>query len=67
MYPTMYEAEFQSRRKLPTVDWPAFGEDLKTLSDKAFPDLEVAARECLAVTQFLWPVGSPAVFQCQTD
>ena len=44
----MYEAEFHSRRKRPTEDWAAFGEDLKTLSDKAFPDLEVAAREgCL--------------------
>ena len=49
----MYEAEFHSRRKRPTEDWAAFGEDLKTLSDKAFPDLEVAARERLAVTQFL--------------
>ena len=49
----LYEAEFQTRRKQPSEDWASFGEDVKALADKAFPELEEAARERLAVGQFL--------------
>ena len=45
----LYEAEFQTRRKQPSEDWASFGEDVKALADKAFPELEEAARERLAV------------------
>ena len=31
-------------------DWAAFGEDLKLLTDKAYPDLTDDAREQLALT-----------------
>lgn len=49
----LYEAEFQSRRKRPGEDWPSFGEDLKSLAIKAFPDLNEAAKERLAVSNYL--------------
>ena len=37
---------------MPTEDWPIFADDLKTLADKAFPDLSENARERLAVDRF---------------
>ena len=58
----LYAAEFQNRRKRPTEDWAAFGEDLKTLVDKAYPQLEEAARECLAVNHFLGQLDSQLAF-----
>ena len=42
----LYAAEFHVR---PSEDWASFGEDLKSLIDKAFPDMEATARERLAV------------------
>ncbi len=58
----LYEAEFQARRKQPTEDWAAFGEDLKTLADKAFPELEEAAKEHLAVSHFLTQLDAQLAF-----
>ena len=49
----LYEAEFHVRRKRPTEDWASFGEDVKSLADKAFPDLDEKARDRLAVNHFL--------------
>ena len=36
---SLYAAEFQASCKLSTEDWATFADDLKTLADKAFPDL----------------------------
>ena len=49
----LYEAEFQSRRKRPGEDWASFGEDMKSLAIKAFLDLNEAAKEQLAVSNYL--------------
>ena len=56
---SLYAAEFQARCKLSTEDWATFADDLKTLADKAFPDLEAAAREKLAVDRFLGQISEP--------
>ena len=44
---------------MPTEDWPTFADDLKTLADKAFPNLSEDARERLAVDRFLSQVEDP--------
>ena len=56
----LYAAEFHARQKQPTEDWPSFGEDLKNLVSKAFPDIEEAARERMALDRFLQQLGDPA-------
>ena len=45
----LYAAEFHVRQKQPSEELASFGEDLKSLIDKAFPDMEATARERLAV------------------
>lgn len=55
----LYAAEFQSRQKQPSEDWASFADDLKVLADKAFPDLEEAARETLTVDRFLSQLQDP--------
>ena len=44
---------FQSQRKRPGEDWPSFGEDLKSPAIKAFLDLNKAAKEWLAVSNYI--------------
>ncbi len=48
-----YRAEFQASRKKRSEGWADFAEDLKTLTEKGFPDLEEAAREQIAVQSYL--------------
>ena len=45
---TRYQAEFETRWKKRMEGWADFGEDLRSLADRAFPDLEPEARECLS-------------------
>ena len=40
----LYTAEFHLRIKEPAEDWPSFGDDLRILADKAFPDLTESAK-----------------------
>ena len=49
----VYMAEFQAKRKKRTEDWAAFGEDLKTLVERAYPMLQAEAQELLALNHFL--------------
>ncbi len=49
----LYVAELQARRKKPAEGRPEYAEDLGTLVDKAFPSLEDAAREQIALTNYL--------------
>lgn len=49
----LYQSEFHTRRRRKTEDWAAFAEDLKTLAERAFPDLQDEAREHLALTHYL--------------
>ena len=46
---TRYQAEFEARRKKPAESWADLGDDLRSLVDKAYPDLQAEARECLAL------------------
>ena len=39
--------------------WAEFGEDLKTLAEKAYPDLEDAAKERFALNQYLTELNNP--------
>ena len=50
---SLYMAELNSKKKRTSEDWAAFGEDLRVLAEKAYPDLEPAAQERLALNQFL--------------
>ena len=45
----LYMAEFQGGKKKRTEDWAAFGEDLKTLVEKAYPALQAEAQELQAL------------------
>lgn len=55
----LYAAEFQVRAKQPTEDWASFADDIKTLADRAFPDLPDAARERLAIDRLLGQISDP--------
>lgn len=57
----LYVAELQSRKKRKDEDWASFGDALKVLADKAYPDLEENARERLALNQFLAELGNPQI------
>ena len=52
-------AELQTRTKRANEDWASFGDALRTLSDRAYPDLEDKARERLALNQFLSQIENP--------
>ena len=47
------------RKHLKEEDWASFGDALRTLADKAYPDLEEKARERLALNQFLSQIDNP--------
>ena len=49
----LYMASLNSRTKKRSEDWAVYGEDLKLLADKAYPELQEAAREQFALNQFL--------------
>ena len=57
----LYLAELQTRTKKRTEDWAAFGEDLRLLAEKAYPDLTDDAREQLALNQYLARLDNPQV------
>lgn len=56
-----YKAEFQTRRKKRTEGWADYGEDLRVLVDKAYPHLEAAARDQMALTHFLSQIDNAQV------
>ena len=49
----LYKAEFESRKKKKLESWADFGDDLRRLADKAFPALQIEAREELALSRYL--------------
>ena len=53
----LYLAEFQTHVKRRTESWPDFGEDLRTLVDKAYPSLDDDARQQLALQRYLSQFG----------
>ena len=56
-----FQVEFQTRRKKKIEGWADFADDLKTLVDKAFPDLQQEAREHLALQSYLQQLEQPQV------
>eukprot|EP00731_Ephydatia_muelleri_P036553 Em0276g5a len=57
----VYVAELHSRNRRKEEDWATYADILKGLADKAYPDLEEAARERLALNQFLSELDKPQV------
>ena len=49
----LYVAEFQVRRKKKNESWADFADDLMSLADKAYADLQEEARERLALNAYL--------------
>ena len=58
---TRYRAEFQTRQKKANEAWADFADDLKSLVDKAYPDLQDEACEQLAMNAFLQQLTPPQV------
>ena len=48
-----YQAQFQTRKKKKEEGWADFADSLRTLVDKAYPDLEENAKEQLALNHFV--------------
>ena len=57
----LHIVEFQTRRKVRGEGWADFGEDLRVLADKAYPDLQVEARERLSLNRYLDQLSDPQV------
>ena len=49
----LYTVEFQSRTKVQGEGWADFGDDLRSLADKAYPELQEEARERLSLNRYL--------------
>ena len=49
----LYVAELNTRKKRRDEDWASFGDALRVLSDRAYPDLEDKAKERLSLNQYL--------------
>ena len=52
-------AQFQTRKKTKAEGWAEFADAVKLLTDKAYPELEDKARECLALNHYLSQIDSP--------
>ena len=57
----LYMTEFQVRRKQQDEDWASFGDNLRTLRGKSYPDLATKAQEVLALNRFLSQLDNPQV------
>ena len=57
----LYKFELQCRVKRKTESWGDFGDDLRVLADKAYPELQDEARESLALTRYLDQLKNPQV------
>ena len=57
----LYMAELQTRMKRRNEDWSLFGDDLKQLADKAYPELAEEARKRFALNQYLAHLSHPQV------
>ena len=57
----LYKAEFDTRKKRTSETWANFGDDLRRLTDKAFPKLQLEAREEIALSRYLDQLEPPQV------
>ena len=58
---TRYQAEFQTRRKKTGEGWADFADELRSLADKAYPDLSEDARERLSINAYLTQLPQPQI------
>lgn len=58
---TRYQAEFQTRKKKPGEGWADFADDLRSLADRAYPDLADEARERLTINSYLGQLPQPQI------
>lgn len=58
---TRYQAEFQARRKRANEGWADLADDLRSLADKAYPDLQEEARERLCLNSYLAQLPQPQI------
>ena len=58
---TWYQAEFQAQRKKGGEGWADFADDLRSLTDKAYPDLQEEAREQLSLNAYLSQLPQPQI------
>ena len=56
-----YRAEFQVRRRRKEESWSDFGDNLKLLVDRAYPDLDEKARDQLALNHYLGQLADPQI------
>ena len=56
---TRYQAEFQTRKKKAGEGWADFADELRSLADKAYPDLAENARERLSINAYLMQLPHP--------
>ena len=57
----LYLVEWHSRRKGNMEGWAEFAEDLKRLTQNAYPDLDGTAKEQMALVQYLAQLQNPQV------
>ena len=57
----LYLVEFQTRRRRPTEQWNDFGDELRVLADKAFPELDDKAKELLSLERYLGELDNPQI------
>lgn len=57
----LYNAELQVRTKRPNEGWADFAEELRRLTEKAFPELDVKSVEQMALSHYLSRLNNPQV------
>ena len=57
----LYNAELQVRTKRPNEGWADFAEELRRLTEKAFPELDAKGVEQMALTHYLGRLSNPQV------
>ena len=57
----LYQAELDTRRRKRDEDWASLGEELLTLAERAYPDLQVEAQQQLALNRLLALVENPQI------
>ena len=57
----LYAAEFQTRGRKSNESWGELADNLRSLADKAFPDLDETAKEKLSVDRYLTLLEKPEV------
>ena len=58
---TRYQAEFQARHKKASEGWADFADELRSLADKVYPDLQEEAHERLSLNTYLAQLPQPQI------